>query len=205
MPVRQTMTAARPLRVLIVEDETRLRELLVDVLPDMGYTASSARSAEEAWKLLESESPDIILLDLLLPGEGGMEFFHRLRQSHPTTQVIIMTGHGDLDVAREAIRLDVVDFIRKPCHLREVEDAMERARRRASANGVTSNPPGLIIETTDPPAQDTGTLAEMERQHIMAALDRHNGNRTAAAADLGISRRTLHYRLREYRKRRSAE
>lgn len=176
------------LRVLVVEDEPRMRELLLDVIPEMGFPTTAVRSAEEARRSLDAAPPDILLLDLQLPGAGGMDLFEQVRRECPQMQVIILTGHGDLDAARAAIRLDVVDFLRKPCHLGELEVALHRARLR-----VHRNPPvDLSIEAAPV------TLAEMEREQIFSALRRHQGNRTAAALELGISRRKLHYRLREY-------
>jgi len=120
---------------------------------------------------------------------GGMDFFQQIRARWPDTQVVIMTGFGDLQSARQAIRLDVVDFITKPFHLSDVEVALDRARKRVPLEHAT------IEETTD--ERKPQTLAETERQAILAALERHDGNRTAAAAELGISRRKLHYWLSE--------
>lgn len=187
----------RTLRVLIVEDETRLRELLADMLPQMGYPASTVRSAEEAARIMQQDAHDLILLDLQLPNMGGMEFFELIRQRWPKTQVIIMTGFGDMESARQAIHLDVVDFLSKPCRLNEVEMALERARRRVHAAervGQARDDPSEAPDASKPT-----TLQEVERREILAAIERNNGNRTAAATELGISRRTLHYRLQEYR------
>jgi DNA-binding NtrC family response regulator len=177
-------------RVLIVEDESRLRELLLDVIPDMGFQAASAKSAEEAGKLMESDPAEIVMLDLQLPVMGGMDFFEKIHQRWPGTQVIIMTGFGDLESARHAIRLDVVDFLTKPFHLRDVEIALDRARKRMIQEIQKSNDP-------DPTETSPRTLAEVEKEMIIAALERHGGNRTAAALELGISRRKLHYWLNE--------
>src|SRR4051812_23456542 len=105
------------LKVLIIEDESRLRDLLNRAMSTMGFSASTARTAEEGLKILDATPHDVVVLDLNLPGQSGMEFFRTLRQRAPQTQVIILTGFGDLDAAREAIRLDVVDFLTKPCHL----------------------------------------------------------------------------------------
>ena len=180
-------------RVLIVEDESHLRDLLAEVVPEMGFPATAVRSAEEALRIMQNDPHDILILDLQLPVMGGMDFFERVRQEWPNSQVIVLTGFGDLASAQRAIRLDVVEFLSKPCHLCDVEQALDRARRRAlaspSAEPVSSPPMNL----------NATTLAEIEFREILAALGRHNGNKTAAAAELGISRRTLHYRLAEYR------
>src|SRR5690606_13043557 len=118
------------MRVLIVEDESRMRELLVEVLPRMGFTAAGARTAEEATRMMEAELFDAMILDLQLPMMDGMTFLQKLRQSHPKLPVIILTGHGDLQAAKAAIHLDVVEFLTKPCHLGQIEVALDRARRR---------------------------------------------------------------------------
>jgi DNA-binding NtrC family response regulator len=192
----------RTLRVLIVEDELRLRDLLLDVVPQMGYAATGARSAEQAARIMESDAHDMIVLDLQLPNMGGMDFFEQLRVRWPDTQVIVLTGYGDLESARRAIHLDVVDFLSKPCPLNEIEMALERARRRlhgTERKTVPGSAPARPVERGD--ADQPPTLWEIERQQIMSALERNQGNRTATANELGISRRTLHYRLQEYRQR----
>ena len=183
------LTMPRQARVLIVEDELRLRELLVDVLPEMGFAATAVRSAEEAARVMDADRFEIIMLDLQLPVMGGMDFFEWVRKQWPTTQVIIMTGFGDLASAQRAIRLDVVDFIAKPFHLNDVEVALDRARKRL--------PQAESLEDQPAELANSKTLAQTERQAILAALARHGGNRTAAAAELGISRRKLHYWLNE--------
>jgi DNA-binding NtrC family response regulator len=187
-------------RVLIVEDEPRLRELLLDVVPDMGFAATAARTAEEATRLMEAEPREIIILDLQLPLMHGMDLFRRVRERWPATQVIVLTGFGDLESARDAIRLDVVDFLSKPCHLREVEVALDRARRRMTAIVTAPSAQPAKPKTREPIAADPGeSLDDVERQQILKVLARHGGNKTRAAAELGICRRTLHYRLASYR------
>lgn len=189
---------AGEIRVLVVEDESRMRELLARAIESWGLPTLAARSAEEALRLMESDPARIALLDLNLPGMSGMECFEEIRRRWPQTQVIILTGFGDLDSARRAIHLDVVEFLTKPCHLGELEVAIDRARRRLAEPDAL---PQTLEPSDDPSAADApATLDELERQHILAALARHNGNRAATAAELGISLRTLYYRLNEYQK-----
>ena len=200
MPVRDPEHLRKP-RVLVVDDEARMRDLLLDVLPEMGFSPSAARTAEEAAKLMEADPREILILDLQLPLMHGMDLFREVRQRWPDTQVIVLTGFGALETAQAAIRLDVVDFLSKPCHLSDVEVALERARRRllGAASGLPSGDPEApqdSEEATEVPE----TLGEVERQQIIAALDRNGGNRSKAAAELGISRRTLYNRLAEYRR-----
>lgn len=190
-------------RVLIVEDEARLRELLTDVTPDMGFEPSAVSSAEQAIAHLDAHAdapPHVVLLDLNLPGMGGLDFLAKLRErrGHAATPVIIMTGFGDLPAAQEAIRLGVTDFLTKPCHLGEIEAALGRARHTLIAikgSGVVSD---SVAAPAPTPPDDTVTIAELEKRAILAALRRTGGNRSAAASELGISRRTLYNKLAEY-------
>jgi two-component system response regulator FlrC len=175
-------------RAVVVEDEPRLRELLADVVPEMGFETTAVRTGEEALRAMAADAAEIVLLDLHLPGVGGMEVFAELRRRWPATQVIVLTAHGDLAAAQGAIRLGVADFLTKPFHLSDLEGALDRARRRLADAATVESP-----SAERPPV----TLAEAERAAILAALDRHGGNRTAAAAELGISRRKLHYWLNE--------
>ena len=198
---------SRASRVLIVDDESRLREMLMRSAAEMGFDPVGVRSAEQALKLLEAEgdSVDIVLLDLNLPGIGGLEFLEQLHARWPGAQVIILTGFGTLESAKKAIRLDAVDFLTKPCPLEELEIALAKARQRrldalppSQLTGADNGPSEAHDDQDDPPPL---TLEEVERLHITAALDRHGGNRAAAAAELGISERTLYYRLGQYQLR----
>lgn len=185
--------------VLILEDEPRLRDLLLRALAEWGYAPAAARSGEEGMRLMESQPRQIVLADLNLPGMTGLEFCQTVRKRWPDTQLIILTGFGDLDAARQAIHLDVVEFLTKPAPLGDLEKALDRARRRVPdplLSAADAAPPA----PEPPPTEGPQTLDEVERQHILSALARNNGNRTATAAELGISLRTLYYRLTEYQK-----
>jgi DNA-binding NtrC family response regulator len=120
-------------RVLVVEDDRRVREMLLDAVADMGFDVSAAPSAEAALKAIAQDEPDIAILDINLPVMSGMDLFEQVRQRWPAVQVIILSGYGDLESARRAIRLDVVDFLSKPCALGELEQAIQRARSRRVA------------------------------------------------------------------------
>lgn len=192
-----------PRHVLVVEDESVQRIMLARSLPDMGYTCDTAASGEEALRRLADKPYTIAMLDLNLPGIHGMELFNQVRERWPQTSVIILTGYGDLDCAKQAIRLDVVDFLTKPCPLGEIEQALDHAYQRYLV--VNHAEPSQLLpkpaEPTpiDPPKdRDDLNLQLIERDAIIEALKRTEGNRTAAAKALGISVRTLYYRLSQY-------
>jgi two-component system response regulator RegA len=186
-------------QILIVDDEPRMRDMLERAVTSWGHKASTARSGEEALRVIAAEPANIIILDLNLPAMSGLEFLERLRQTNLTTQVIVLTGFGDLEAAKKAIHLDIVEFLTKPAHLGELEVALDRARKRLEeiTSPIATAPPPPMAPPDLPPAT---TLDEVEREHILAALVRNNGNRSSTATELGISLRTLYYRLNEYQK-----
>ncbi|HEX3357122.1 MAG TPA: response regulator [Tepidisphaeraceae bacterium] len=206
--------------VLVVEDDPRVRKMLSEALTEMGFVATFSGSAESAEKVLAEKSFDVLILDLNLPGVGGIEFLETIRQQQMDVPVIILTGFGDLDAARKAIHLDVVEFLSKPCTLGTLETAMSRARQRRKTQIVSeaaaSTDPTLKIEPVarvlpafpqeDPNAgvneeEANASMEDVERRHILSVLRKHQGNRSATAAELGISVRKLYYRLGEYHRK----
>ncbi len=186
--------------VLIVDDEPRMRDMLTRAVTELGFTVAAARSAEQAAKMVDETNPAIMLLDLNLPGKNGLDFLKEVHQKAPHIQTIILTGYGTLEAAKTALRNEVADFLTKPCPLDELERALSRAHQRAlnaqHAAPLTATP-GPIDESPAPKTE-VRTLEDVERAHILAMLERHHGNRAATAAALGISERTLYYRLARY-------
>jgi len=209
-------------RVLIVEDEPRIGEILGRAMPELGYDSTVVATGEEALSTLKQRPHAIVVLDLNLPGMSGLETLREIRQQWPDTQAIILTGFGDLDAAKEAIHLDVVEFLTKPAHLGELEVALSRAEQRLHAKDVdrlgqeyeaqqalerarraAGADDGDEDDPVPPPANDEEDggptlLKDLERKAILEALARHDGNREHTAEELGISVRTLYYRLKEY-------
>ena len=190
--------------VLIVEDESRLREMLHRAVHEMGFTPTAVVTAEAALRSIEQKPCDILMLDLNLPGMNGMELLEQLRSRQPDIEVIILTGFGDLESAKRAIHLDVVDFLTKPCALGALEQSLDRARRRRLKKIQPELPPPdpepAQFVNPEPGGQTPLSLEELEQKHILAVLEKNNGNRSATAAELGISLRKLYYRLGQYQK-----
>ena len=199
---RDGRTVPRYDKVLLVEDEARLREMLLRALSEMGFSPTPAGTAEAAQRVLEREPHGIIILDLNLPLMSGIEFLTALRQRQADVQVIVLTGFGDLDAARKAIHLDVVDFLSKPCALGDLEIALDRARSRLRkfSEPELPEPEEPKLEFTPRETSPAVSLEDVERQTILAALEKNHGNRNATAAELGISLRKLYYRLAQYQK-----
>jgi DNA-binding NtrC family response regulator len=114
-------------RLLIVEDEDTLCKSLQRVFSKEGYEVDRADSAESAFKLLEGNSYDLIITDIILPGISGIELMTKYRETNPAQKVIIITAYASLTTAVEALKAGASDFIIKPL----MHDEMKRAVSRA--------------------------------------------------------------------------
>lgn len=101
-------------KILIVDDESGVRESLRGVLEDEGYTAAEAASGEACLEFLERERPDLILLDVWLPGIDGLETLQRVRAMENPPEVLMVSGHGTIETAVRATKLGAYDFLEKP-------------------------------------------------------------------------------------------
>jgi len=118
------------MHVLIVDDDEALRGLLVRELSRSAGRVTQAASAAACLERLAEEEPDVVLLDLQLPDRPGIELLGQLRQERPAVEVVVLTAHGTIDTALQAMKLGAHDYLRKPCHLEELELALGRAADR---------------------------------------------------------------------------
>ncbi len=118
-----------PATLLLVDDEETFRLVLSRELERSGYAVRTAASGEAAIRAAV-EDVDVVLLDLRLPDMDGMEVLRRIREKNPAADVIMLTGHGSIDTAIDAIRAGAFDYIAKPCPLGELEVRIQRALER---------------------------------------------------------------------------
>ena len=103
-----------PTRILVIDDDPGVREYLEDVLSYWGYSVSAVVAAEPAFHHLDEIPPDLIVLDLLLPGMNGIEALHRFKQRLPDVPVVMVSGYGSAREIAECMRRGASDFLRKP-------------------------------------------------------------------------------------------
>ena len=106
--------------ILIVDDEKSICQSLGSILMDEGYDILTAESGEEAIRMVEEEYPNLVLLDIWLPGIDGIEVLKVIKAKHPQVRVIIMSGHGTIETAVKATKLGAFDFIEKPLSMEKV-------------------------------------------------------------------------------------
>jgi DNA-binding NtrC family response regulator len=121
--------------VLIIEDEARLARNIRAYLELHGFQAQASASAEEGLRLLERFSADGIVLDLQLPGMNGLEALARIRQLHPRAKTVMVTGHGSIEAAVEAMRTGAYDFLTKPVSLAKLKLLLEGALGEPERDG----------------------------------------------------------------------
>lgn len=126
------MTQEARVRFLIVDDHPSIRKLCLTVGASVGFDCVEAESAEAALVQLESDSPDIILADLMMPNMSGLEFLPRVKQLLPRTEIAIMTGHGSIETAVQAMKLGAYDYITKPFRVEELKLLLQRMAEKVS-------------------------------------------------------------------------
>ena len=114
-------------RVLVVEDDRAMRLLLKESLKNKGYYIEEAVSAEQALEKIKSESFDLVIMDVKLPGISGIDAIGKIKDTDPDTIIIVMTAYGSKDIALKAIREGAYDYFSKPFRIEEMEIVVERA------------------------------------------------------------------------------
>ncbi|PLX88135.1 MAG: Fis family transcriptional regulator [Desulfuromonas sp.] len=115
--------------ILIVDDEESISLSLEGILSDEGFRTAVAANGEEALAIAQAEDPDLVLLDIWMPGIDGLETLQRLRQNRPNQLVIMMSGHGTIETAVKATRLGAYDFIEKPLSLEKILLSIQNAMK----------------------------------------------------------------------------
>src|SRR5689334_17757915 len=113
-------------RLLVVDDEQSIRRLCMTIGNTLGYVCMEAESAEAALGRLETEAPDLILTDLKLPAMSGVELLKQTKRLLPHTEIAIMTGHGSIESAVDAMKLGAYDYIEKPFRVEKMRLLLQR-------------------------------------------------------------------------------
>ena len=116
-----------PFRVLVIDDDPGVRDYMEALVSRQGYQVFAAADAEQALAALDDTRPDVVTLDVVLPGMDGLETLRRLKQRVPDVPVVMLSGHGQARNIVEAMRLGAADFLRKPFEVEELELAFQKA------------------------------------------------------------------------------
>jgi len=139
-------------KILLVDDEEGIRKVLGISLTDSGFQVLTAENGEEALRIFRAERPPIVFTDIKMPGIDGNELLRKIKEEDPETEVIMITGHGDMDLAIQSLKFDATDFITKPINDEVLEIALKRANEKITLKTklreYTENLEQLVEEKT---------------------------------------------------------
>ena len=148
-------------KLLLVDDEEGIRKVLGISLTDLGYQVLTAENGEEALEIFRRENPPIVLTDIKMPVMDGIELLRKIKDESPDSEVIMITGHGDMDLAIKSLKYRAIDFVTKPINDDILEIALGRAHEKISMRQklrqYTENLETLVQEKS-------AQLVEIERQ-----------------------------------------
>jgi len=147
-------------KLLLADDEEGIRKVLRISLEDSGYEVLTAENGEEALAIFRRIRPPIVMTDIKMPGMDGIELLQKIKQENPDTEVIMISGHGDMDLAIKSLKYEAIDFVTKPINDDALEIALKRAHEkidmRRQLREYTDNLEELV-------RQQSVRLVEMER------------------------------------------
>jgi two-component system response regulator RegA len=170
--------------LLIADDDDRFRERLSKALAARGYRVLAAANHGAALELAAHEPIQRGIIDLRMPGAGGLVLIRDLLQRQPSVEIVVLTGYGSIATAVEAIRLGARDYLTKPCHADRILLAFDAEPPRPP---IDEN-----LEYAIP------SLARLEWEHIERVLCECHGNISKTARVLGMHRRTLQHKLAKF-------
>jgi signal transduction histidine kinase len=139
-------------QLLLVDDEPGILKVLGISLADRGYQVLTAESGEQALRVFHETHPEVILTDIKMPGMDGIELLKRIKEESPNTEVIMITGHGEMELAIQSLKYDASDFITKPIDDEALDIALRRALEKLSykkkLKEYTENLEKLVEEKT---------------------------------------------------------
>lgn len=122
------------IKILILDDEKRVREEIEEFLHDRKFKSFNADTPTKAFKILENQNIDIVILDIKLPEMDGIQVLNKIKKQYPHIEVIMISGHGDMNTVIEALRNGASDYFQKPFRLYEINNAIERTKRFIKLN-----------------------------------------------------------------------
>jgi DNA-binding NtrC family response regulator len=117
-------------KVLLVDDEEKFLDVLSQRLGTRGVAADTATSGEDALVKIKNKQFDAIVLDVMMPGIGGIETLKRIRKQYPELQIIMLTGQGTIDKAVEAMKEGAIEFLEKPADIDKLMDKIGEAKKK---------------------------------------------------------------------------
>jgi DNA-binding NtrC family response regulator len=196
LPATEPTVTTSLLNLLIIEDERSVRECCRDVARSLGFNVRAVESREEASRALEAASPDVVLLDLRLPGASGLDVLRDLKRQLPECVVIVMTGFATVQSAVQAMKLGAYDYITKPFNFEELRLELQRVTshlKLTAENRVLRDQ----LKSKQGFGQLVGHSPEMEKLYRIIAKAAHSTHPVLILGESGTGKelvaRSIHY------------
>ena len=185
-------------KILVIDDEKPTLSMFQLFLKAYGYEVLLAENGAQGLEIFAAEAPAIVFTDIKMPGMDGFEVLDRIKRQSPATEVIVITGHGDMDLAVKALNHEATDFINKPIHRSALDAALNRAQKRIKAAKTDVAAIGSRQENDVCIIDITGHVNAASERELMAAyasadeerktklLLRFHQNATINGAGLGV-------------------
>jgi len=184
-------------RLLVVDDEQSIRRLCMTIGTSLSFACAEAESAESALARLDTEPPDLVLTDLKLPNQSGVELLRQVRTLLPRTEIAIMTGHGSIESAVDAMKLGAYDYIEKPFRVEKMRMLLQRMAEKVRL--VTEN--AFLRERVDTEENLDGIIGTSANiQDVLRMISRLKDSRTPVliSGESGtgkeLAARAIHFR-----------
>ena len=193
--------------ILVVDDEVGIRELLSEILFDEGYHVHLAENATQARELRFSHTPDLVLLDIWMPDTYGLTLLKEWSaQQLLTMPVVMMSGHGTIETALEALRVGAIDFLEKPIALQKLLNTVAVAMQQGvpplldeqqDATPEINNQDGMVMVPLplDLPLREVREY--FDNAYFKYQLQKESGNISRIAEKIGIERTHLYRKLKQ--------
>ncbi len=158
--------------ILVIDDEKPTLDMFRLLLSAQGYTVLTAEDGRKGLDVFARERPPIVITDIKMPGMDGIEVLRRLKQSEPNTEVIVITGHGDMDLAIKALNLDATDFINKPIQRQYLDQALKRAKERIEFHRSSENQTCFEIREETAVITLRGGVTSSSEPHLQKAFEK---------------------------------
>lgn len=180
MNTRNAMSPGKNL--LLVDDDEGLCEVMSRAFEQRGYGVRVAHTGREAAQVAQAAAPDCAVVDLRLPDQSGLKVISALKAANPAMRIVVLTGHGSIPTAVEAVKLGATNYLTKPVEVDEIVAAMQR---EAADDSVPIRVKPMSVD-------------RLEWEHIQRVLRENNDNVSATARALSMHRRTLQRKLRKH-------
>ncbi|HZS98814.1 MAG TPA: sigma-54 dependent transcriptional regulator [Terriglobales bacterium] len=196
LPSTPQIEGANFLNILIVDDERSIREACREVAQSLGFNTFVADSAEHAYRLLDAQGIDAVLLDLRLPGAGGLEALNRIKSIRPDAVIVVVTGYGTVQSAVQAMKNGAYDYVTKPFSLDELKLLLDRV-----ASHLKLKSENRILREKIKSKQGFGSIIgrspEMEKLYRIVAKAAHSTHPVLILGESGTGKelvaRSIHF------------